>query len=987
MSYHSIINSGAWRFLLTGFFALSLSACGGGGSGGGDDDENPMPTADSISPIEMQAASAEFVLTVTGSDFADGAEVRWNGSARATTLVAGSSDTANPSGLATQLTATITAEDIATPGTAQVTVFNPGPGGGESSAMMFTITNPTPVADTLAPANAAVGGTDFTLTVNGSQFVDGAEVQLNGAPRATTFVSGSELQALILEADIAALGTADITVINPTPGGGTSAALTLSIVDPPTITALSETSALLGSGGLTLVVTGSNFQPGAAVNWNGDPRPTTVDSDTQLTADIPASDIDLAGLVDVTASNPAPAGGMSNAISFAVENPVPVANTLDPTAVVLRGPEFTLMVNGSNFVDGAVVEWNGAARATTFVSDALVMATIPVTDIDIDAAATRNVRVVNPLPGGGPSNDLTFQIENPVPTINVDGLNPNSAVIGGAQFDLVVTGTGFVSTSVVEWNGANLATTFNSATQQVTAVVPAANLTTADTVNIDVTNPSPGGGTSPQSRTFTVNNPQPAIASFDPPNGGAGVGFRLAVIGSNFVNGAQVLFDGQTLNNPTDFRDATRLEVDIDGSEIPNEATIVVTVENPAPAVAPSGGVNFGILVPRAVVDDISPRRVDVGAGTPPMDVFGQNFASGAEVWIAGDPVLTTFVNDTQLSITVPAGVTGTVGRYAVSVVNLPNDDPDNPASQGRSNPETFFVLNGGQSYFYDDFNRPDSSDIGNGWFEKGEFVEDSFFIRNNEVVGEDGNFIYYDKLVTRPEDEDVADVELSLEFTREDPNDPLVDLGRFAQIHARIDRGTVDETAEEIGYLFFVEDTEFASAMIAIQWNTYYDPTPPGQWLPLPGPGTLADPSDRDTTLECYIAELDFGSSLDIGERYRLRFTITGGSPASAGPPVVPEVPVTLTGAIDELFDGQWFEMASTTVTHGTNQPTNNPDLFCIGDGDDVSERARPPVMPPPIFGAGATGFSKWDDPTERYDNFYWITVPPLLPAPPPVP
>ena len=99
---------------------------------------------------------------------------------------------------------------------------------------------------------------------------------------------------------------------------------------------------------------------------------------------------------------------------------------------------------------------------------------------------------------------------------------------------------------------------------------------------------------------------------------------------------------------------------------------------------------------------------------------------------------------------------------------------------------------------FYDNFNRADSTDIGNGWFEKGESVEDSFFIRNNEVVGEDGNFIYFDKLVTRPQGEDIADVEFSLEFTREDPNAPLVDLGRFAQIHGRISRDTVDETAVE---------------------------------------------------------------------------------------------------------------------------------------------------------------------------------------------
>ena len=58
----------------------------------------------------------------------------------------------------TQLTAVITAADIATAGTANVTVFNPTPGGGESAtAATFTITatNPLPAITTLSPNSGA----------------------------------------------------------------------------------------------------------------------------------------------------------------------------------------------------------------------------------------------------------------------------------------------------------------------------------------------------------------------------------------------------------------------------------------------------------------------------------------------------------------------------------------------------------------------------------------------------------------------------------------------------------------------------------------------------------------------------------------------------------------------------------------------------------------------------------------------------------------
>ena len=179
---------------------------------------NPVPVITSIVPPSATAGGGEVTLTVNGSGFVNGAVVRWNGSARPTAFV---SDT--------ELTATIPAADIATAGTASVTVFNPAPGGGESSALTFTINNPVPTISSLSPASATAGGTGFTLTVNGSGFVNGAAVRWNGADRPTTFVSDTQLTATIPAADIATAGTASVTVFNPTPGGGESSAATVRI--------------------------------------------------------------------------------------------------------------------------------------------------------------------------------------------------------------------------------------------------------------------------------------------------------------------------------------------------------------------------------------------------------------------------------------------------------------------------------------------------------------------------------------------------------------------------------------------------------------------------------------------------------------------------------------------------------------------------------------------------------------------------------------
>src|ERR1700722_9491574 len=84
-------------------------------------------------------------------------------------------------------------------------------------------------------------------------------------------------------------------------------------------------------------------------------------------------------------------------------NPVPLINNpLVPTSVAPGGAGFTLTVNGTGFVSGSVVSWNGSPRTTHFVSSSQLTATIPASDIA--TAGTASINVLNPTPGGGLSN-------------------------------------------------------------------------------------------------------------------------------------------------------------------------------------------------------------------------------------------------------------------------------------------------------------------------------------------------------------------------------------------------------------------------------------------------------------------------------------------------------------------------------------------------------------------------------------------------------
>src|SRR5206468_4165835 len=170
-----------------------------------------------------------------GTNFNSSSVVRWNGADRTTTFVS-----------STQLQAQILAGDIASAGTAPVTVFNPTPGGGTSSAETFTINNLDPTLSSISPSSVLAGGAGFTLTATGTNFISSSIVQWNGSQRATTFGSSTQLTAQITTADIATAGTASVTAFTPAPGGGTSNSGAFTIYGAPVAGAVSYTYDRLG---------------------------------------------------------------------------------------------------------------------------------------------------------------------------------------------------------------------------------------------------------------------------------------------------------------------------------------------------------------------------------------------------------------------------------------------------------------------------------------------------------------------------------------------------------------------------------------------------------------------------------------------------------------------------------------------------------------------------------------------------------------------
>jgi LPXTG-site transpeptidase (sortase) family protein len=116
-------------------------------------------------------------------------------------------------------------------GSEKVVYYNALPNGGD--VVLLDSPYPEPEVTSLNPVSAFVGGPAFSLTVNGNNFVTGSIVRWNNSNRTTTYVSDTQLRATIPASDFASVGVANISVFNPSPGGGTSGQLPFTINLPP----------------------------------------------------------------------------------------------------------------------------------------------------------------------------------------------------------------------------------------------------------------------------------------------------------------------------------------------------------------------------------------------------------------------------------------------------------------------------------------------------------------------------------------------------------------------------------------------------------------------------------------------------------------------------------------------------------------------------------------------------------------------------------
>ncbi len=301
---------------------------------------------------------------------------------------------------------------------------------------------------------------------------------------------------------------------------------------------------------------------------------------------------------------------------------------------------FTLTITGSHFTAASIVRWNTVELATTFVSESELKAAVPAGQLASAGIAHITVTDRN---GAAASDPVEFAVDatNPVPMIL--SVAPNSMTAGTAAFTLTVTGSNYVASSLIKWNGLALPTTYVSATQ-LTAQIPASALLSTGVINVSVFTGTPGGGSS-GTMPFTVSGPVGSTPVTVPNEVG-----KTQATGSSAITGA-----GLTVGTITMASSATVASGDII-AESPSAGTKVAS--GSAVSLVVSTGV-AQVAVPNVVGDTQNAASVGLVAvglvtGTvtsqssttvPSGDVIAQNPSAG-----------TTVTSGTAVSLVVSSG-------------------------------------------------------------------------------------------------------------------------------------------------------------------------------------------------------------------------------------------------------------------------------------------------------------------------------------------
>lgn len=294
----------------------------------------------------------------------------------------------------------------------------------------------------------------------------------------------------------------------------------------------------------------------------------------------------------------------------------------------------------------------------------------------LDDAALRDVAGWICSGAPEPASPSDGGTNNPAPTLS--GLAPSSVATNGAPFTLTLTGTGFIPTSTVVFNGSDVTTAYVAA-DTLTARIP--TLTTPGGYAVLVRNPVPGGGVSNGLTLTAANTSVPSITGLDPVQVVAGSPFTLTVTGSGYVcsppaSRTTVLFNGASYT-PSSCA-ATQLAVSLPATPT---GDYPVQVKNANGDTSNTATLQVRNTYPVPKLATLSPCGTVAGAADFILTLTGTGFTQGSSVTFNGSSVPVTFVGASELRASIPASLVATAPSGNAAAVVVTNPAPGGGAS------------------------------------------------------------------------------------------------------------------------------------------------------------------------------------------------------------------------------------------------------------------------------------------------------------------
>lgn len=182
---------------------------------------NPVPSITTIDPAEAMAGTPGLLIDIYGTGFFDDTAFYVNSTQRPFSLNS-----------QTYILGGLSAEDLEAGAYLYIAASNPSPGGGLSPASRFTVLNPVPALTSINPTSTTAGSPDLTMTLAGDNFVKTSIVIFNNQQYTPIYIDRTLLKITIPSDAIRTPGTYNVKVINPSPGGGESSSILLTVKPP-----------------------------------------------------------------------------------------------------------------------------------------------------------------------------------------------------------------------------------------------------------------------------------------------------------------------------------------------------------------------------------------------------------------------------------------------------------------------------------------------------------------------------------------------------------------------------------------------------------------------------------------------------------------------------------------------------------------------------------------------------------------------------------